>query len=78
MVKEEVKEEICNYVERSVHDWVTQQFYGTVLLELINANTDILYLVRNDLTPEDKPLVRKLIRKVIRKVLVEEIQKLSD
>lgn len=77
MITKEQQEEIAAYVERSVHDWVTNDFYGTILLELINANTDILYIVRNDLSSEDKPLIRKLCRKVIRNVLINEIEKLS-
>lgn len=71
MITDEQREKISELTVNGVNGWAKKLFCGPILLELINGQTDLIYLAVPDLSEDDRVEVRRIVREKVKEELVK-------
>lgn len=77
MLTEEQKQRIEESTKESINTWAKKMFMGPVLIELINAQTDIAYITMRDLSEGDRGQVRRVVRENVKNELLKVFSELG-
>lgn len=71
MITNEQEVKIAELTINGVNGWAKKLFCGPILLELINGQTDLIYLAMPDLSEDDRVEVRRIVREKVKEELVK-------
>lgn len=77
MLSEEQKETIKEATKESINGWAKKMFCGPVLIELINAQTDLTYITMPEISEADRGAVRRLVKEHVKKELLKVFSELG-
>lgn len=72
---EEQIEIIREAAKDGVETWAKEMFCGPIMQELINGQTELIYIMLQDLRESDKAQVKKIVKEVMTKEFVNYFKK---
>lgn len=74
---DEEREKVETLTVDAINGWARKLFCGPVMLELVNGQTDLVYLAMPSLKEEDRPAVRRIVREKVKAELMNLFNDLS-
>lgn len=75
-MKEELVEKIKESAIEGANGWAKEMFCTAIMQELINGQTELVYIAMPELSEKDKPQVKRIIKDVMTKELLKVIANL--